>query len=534
MIPIRSKFDNLVFNRCLYTVAFLVGLYSIFTGNLIAQSSPEGGQLEGIGTESGTPEEITVILPFQEGAQTIQVERVGESLIWQGDILITEDMLAQMGRQGAAIQGADYRWPNAIIPYILRPEHPKRAEIIQAMTLIRDRTNICFKPREEEPDAIYFDSRSRGPVPIGRIGRERRIPRQNGENTVFQGEVQSVGIGPEYTFGNIIHVICHAIGLLHEHTRQDRNQYVQINWSNIEQGKRGRFQTYNSGMDIGTYDYASIMHFPSDAHGIRSCPTCPRAETITPTQSGVSIGQRTQLSSGDIAAINRLYPTPGNCPSGPLQPGGNYPTFVDVPRTERPEGNRQGNDEGNSAASLSGNEIDIWYDVELVPQLTGVSCWAAGAAMVVGWRDWVSIDPEEIADGTGYWGQYHETGLPPNDTTMFNAWGLYTEPPQSYTVEGFAGLLNDYGPLWVASAEPLSGPNAEDAHIRVVVGMIGDGTPEGTMVLINDPWEQGMRSYRPPNRGSAYRETYAEFIRKQHNLAENETNISQAIYLAHP
>src|SRR6187431_2829534 len=35
--------------------------------------------------------------------------------------------------------------------------------------------------------------------------------------------------------------------------------------------------------------------------------------------------------------------------------------------------------------------IDIRYDVQLIPQETDVSCWAAAAAMIVGWRDGISI-----------------------------------------------------------------------------------------------------------------------------------------------
>src|SRR5204862_3928343 len=38
--------------------------------------------------------------------------------------------------------------------------------------------------------------------------------------------------------------------------------------------------------------------------------------------------------------------------------------------------------------------INVKYDVQLVPQQTEYSCWAASAAMIVGWRDRKSIDPQ--------------------------------------------------------------------------------------------------------------------------------------------
>ena len=168
--------------------------------------------------------------------------------------------------------------------------------------------------------------------------------------------------------------------------------------------------------------------------------------------------------------------------------------------------------------------IDVRHEVQLVPQQTGFSCWAAGAAMLVGWRDRVSVDPAQIASAAGYWAQY-AAGLHPEDTTMFRVWRLKPEAAQSYTVQGFADLLQRHGPLWVASAEP--GP-----HVRVVTGMVGDGTPAGTLVHINDPWEQGMAAFRMPNRGAQYTEAYQRFVEKQETLGRQEIAL-HGIYVAH-
>ncbi len=169
--------------------------------------------------------------------------------------------------------------------------------------------------------------------------------------------------------------------------------------------------------------------------------------------------------------------------------------------------------------------FDVRYDVQLVPQLTGMSCWAAGAAMLVGWKNKMSINPSEIAAAVGYWKQYEKDGLNAEDQKMFRIWGLTPEPAQTYTVEGFKQLLEQYGPLWVASAEP-------SPHIRVVTGMSGDGTPDGTIVYINDPWQKGMDEFRMPNSGSQYTETYRTFVMKQSELGFREKGL-QGIYVAH-
>lgn len=169
--------------------------------------------------------------------------------------------------------------------------------------------------------------------------------------------------------------------------------------------------------------------------------------------------------------------------------------------------------------------LDVRYNVQLVPQQTGMSCWAAGFAMIVGWREQMSLDPSEIARATGYWAQYRD-GLLPEDTHVMDIWGLVPEAPQSYTVSGFSELLRNFGPLWVATAEP-------GAHIRVVTGIHGDGSPDGTTLHINDPWEQGMNAFQPDNRGSQYTETYRQFVQKQARLADREMDIDAPIYVSH-
>lgn len=148
---------------------------------------------------------------------------------------------------------------------------------------------------------------------------------------------------------------------------------------------------------------------------------------------------------------------------------------------------------------MGDQSFDINYsDVELINQPTSMSCWAASAAMVVGWRDRVSIDPQAIADGTGVWAAY-QNGLAPADIqTLADAWKLTAEAPQCYTVEGLRQLLQNKGPLWVGAEVP-------GLHAIVVTGMYGDGGPDDTFMRINDPWD---RDPGTPGAAGGYLDTH--------------------------
>ena len=172
--------------------------------------------------------------------------------------------------------------------------------------------------------------------------------------------------------------------------------------------------------------------------------------------------------------------------------------------------------------------MSVNYNVPLIPQTTSMSCWAAGIAMIVAWRNHVIIDPIQIANdpgGISYLAQF-QTGLDPNDNYILRRFGLVSEAPMCYTTSALNGLLNRFGPLWVAAAVP--GP-----HIRVVTGLLEGTSDQDAQVSINDPWEKGMNVFRMPNRGSHYYMTFAEFMGQVETLGSRELSEPLPIYVAH-
>ncbi|MEP6502446.1 MAG: papain-like cysteine protease family protein [Betaproteobacteria bacterium] len=140
-----------------------------------------------------------------------------------------------------------------------------------------------------------------------------------------------------------------------------------------------------------------------------------------------------------------------------------------------------------------------WDDVELIPQPTEMTCWAAAAAMVIGWRDQVSLTPETVASICS---RSTNQGLSPYDRATFaGEIGLQAEPPQSYSVDGFYDLLANRGPLWVSK---IAGGGATSGHAVVVTGMYSDGDQH--FVRVADPWDRVVGA---PGSPGGYATTHA-------------------------
>jgi len=142
---------------------------------------------------------------------------------------------------------------------------------------------------------------------------------------------------------------------------------------------------------------------------------------------------------------------------------------------------------GTVAQSLSFQAFSLhWDDTPYQPQSSESSCWAAAAAMVVGWRDRVCLADEEIARCVPVIDAYRN-GLPPqNRITLAEAWNLVAEPPASYTIEGFRRMLADFGPMYIGMNWDRQG----GGHARVLVGMESGGAEDGsdTTMFLYDPW----------------------------------------------
>ncbi len=100
----------------------------------------------------------------------------------------------------------------------------------------------------------------------------------------------------------------HALGLLHEQSRSDRDRYVTINWQNILANKEGNFYKSSNSDNYGAYDFDSVMHYDQYAFSTDGLPTIQMLPAYCQYQD--TIGQLTHLSPLDQTGMQFRYPFP--------------------------------------------------------------------------------------------------------------------------------------------------------------------------------------------------------------------------------
>lgn len=203
-------------------------------------------------------------------------------------------------------------WPDGVVYYTFHKtvSRKKKVNIRKAMATIESLTCLKFKQRNNEDSFIIFSEREKDNCVsyVGRIGRK-----------------QNIQLGPGCDDqGTILHEICHALGMWHEQSRPDRDEYVRVLTDNVKEGLLHNFMKRNifDVDSLGTpYDYSSVMHYDlgsfAKEEGLKTLEITDLEEYER--QGQPNIGYADTLSKIDVVQLNRLYNCPGSGVPGHLK-----------------------------------------------------------------------------------------------------------------------------------------------------------------------------------------------------------------------
>ncbi|WP_151040926.1 M12 family metallopeptidase [Bacillus safensis] len=197
---------------------------------------------------------------------------------------------------GFYITDENKRWPGGYIPFkISDTDFPigssKRKIVEKAISHWNSMSNVRLVPFNGEDDYCVFQ--------IGTVNSG--LACQSDTGRTGGGSPQSIICTSDgkFTVGNLIHEIGHAFGLMHEHQRPDRDDYVIIDQSVATDEN---YKILDNGTKFGPYDCCSIMHYPEALNKMtKQDATCE------------GMGQRIRLSEGDLATIKFMYPDSNPC-----------------------------------------------------------------------------------------------------------------------------------------------------------------------------------------------------------------------------
>jgi len=263
--------------------------------------------------------------PFRPHAEHVKVQYMGETIVcekvdgrlfFQGDILVDPDEISTRSAEGLGVR----RWNEGKIYYTMEDKDNTqyRTIVSTAMREISNSTNIKFVELKNSAALAYAASKCyllfRTTAPEGDINGwsyyGMRSPAQ---------EIMIIKIDK----GTVVHELGHALGLMHEHSRSDRDNHITYRDSLIDRKRFGNkepkeideFIKSNWGIfsmgEHTEFDFSSLMIYDPRAGG----------KVINGVQQQVLVREngttyldiflltliRSSFSPKDIENINKMY-----------------------------------------------------------------------------------------------------------------------------------------------------------------------------------------------------------------------------------
>ncbi len=259
--------------KLLLLLSVLAILFACTTEDYVSQ--PENGEIAD-GLSGGDKMEM-ITLP-----SGIVVGKVGDMYIFEGDIILSPEQLDALsspqtrGTIDISVLLGIRKWPDGKVYYTINNNCPVllREKINTSIAEYHAKTSIRFMPRTNQTDYVEFTTLNNN---SGYITETTAVGRLGGKQEVYLNANSS-------SKRDVVHAMAHVVGLLHENSRTDRDEYLIFTRSSHQ-------FTAPAATPHGPFNFNSVTMYPGidrvDGHGHTTAID--------------------RLSYGDIAAIQAMY-----------------------------------------------------------------------------------------------------------------------------------------------------------------------------------------------------------------------------------
>ncbi|OQV19806.1 putative Zinc metalloproteinase nas-13 [Hypsibius exemplaris] len=190
-------------------------------------------------------------------------------------------------------------WPNGVVKYKISPslqsDNPDKVAKLKA--LMNDLTKkTCVRFEVAKASDISYVSIIPGLKCSSMTGK------QEGVSTLM------LSVAKCFDNASLARGLMRNLGFTYESNRADRDQYITINWDNVAESNKAKFNKLSAEDYPVTdmpYDFGSVTHYPKNIWAKNKGTWTVKAKN--PRDSSVRLGNTRGFSEGDIAKIKKLY-----------------------------------------------------------------------------------------------------------------------------------------------------------------------------------------------------------------------------------
>ena len=171
----------------------------------------------------------------QAPPNTLPFRLHGEYVVSHGDLLLGKPTRGDFPQEGFVPLPKFQDWDGREIAYSLHQDLTDTDRVLKVIEYFNENTPVRFVPLKDQKDSIVF-APSTVPLCLSYVGKV--------------GGHQPIFLDHRCGEREITHEILHALGFVHEHSRPDRDQYVRVNWQNIEADKQGQYEIVPDAMAL--------------------------------------------------------------------------------------------------------------------------------------------------------------------------------------------------------------------------------------------------------------------------------------------